>query len=115
MNLPCASSSWSGLFLGAQASLPAAFRRGPAERSMQARIALPGKRLLWLIVTAFPLTTSPTLFAQTNDGAGPVRRRVTDASEAAIFGFRAARQLIATEKEEANFRLQAPRSEKVRV
>src|SRR5262245_54440125 len=70
MNSPCAPSSWRGLLLGAQAFLPAAFRREPAERNKQVRMpALPRKRLLWLIVTTFLLTTSPRLFAQANDGA----------------------------------------------
>jgi hypothetical protein len=70
MNSSCDPSSWRGLLLGAQASLPAAFRRELAERSKQAKNpALPGKRFLRLIVTAFPPSASPTLFAQTNDNA----------------------------------------------
>jgi outer membrane receptor for ferrienterochelin and colicins len=77
MNSPCAPSSRRGLrsflgtqLLGAQAFLPACV----------------GQSVLWLIVTAFLLTTSPTLFAQTNDGAGAVRGRVTDASGAVLTG-----------------------------
>ena len=48
------------LFLGAQASLPAYFDR----------------LVFWLIVSAFLLTTSPTLFAQTDDNAAPAGGRI---------------------------------------
>src|SRR5262245_44439234 len=80
MNSPCASPSW--------------------------RKFLPGKRPRWLIVTAFLLTTSSALFAQTNDNAATavgriagqartpalpgnattVRGRVTDESGAVLTG-----------------------------
>jgi len=50
------------LFLGAQASSPAYFDR----------------LVIWLIVTAFLLTTSPTLFAQTNDNAATMGGRIAE-------------------------------------
>jgi hypothetical protein len=63
MNSPRAPYSRRGirLFLRAQASLPAYFDR----------------LVFWLIVTAFLLNTSPTLFAQTNDN---IDRMVNTAS-----------------------------------
>jgi Carboxypeptidase regulatory-like domain len=77
MNSPCVPSSWRGLrsllgtqLLGAQAILP----------------ACSGQSVLWLIVTAFLLTTSPRLFAQTNDGAGAARGQGADASGAVLTG-----------------------------
>jgi hypothetical protein len=50
------------LFLVAQASLPAYFDR----------------LVFWLIVTAFLLTTSPTLFAQTDDNAATAGGRIAE-------------------------------------
>ena len=84
------------LFLGAQASLPAHFVRS----------------VFWLIVTALLLTTSPTLFAQTNDNAATAGGRIAELARTpglppgnatVTLGlgfddhsiFRAARQLIA--------------------
>jgi len=64
MKSPRAPYSRRGLrlFLGAQASLPAYFDR----------------LLCWLIVTAFLLTTSPTLFAQTNDNTTTAGGRIAE-------------------------------------
>jgi len=79
------------LFLGAQASSPAYFDRLD----------------FWLIATACLLTTSPTLFAQTNDNAATMGGRIAELARTPALpckttrnllsksGFRAARQLIA--------------------
>jgi hypothetical protein len=58
------------LFLGAQASLPAYFDR----------------LVFWLIVKGFLLTTSPTLFAQTNDNVATAGGRIAEAARIRAFG-----------------------------